>query len=60
MEIILIQKPAISEAMCAASVRIANEPEISPPAISVIINKKQIIKTHLSLAIAEFPFRSFF
>jgi len=50
--------PAISEAICAASVRIAKEPDMIPPIISVIMKKRHIKSTHFNLAMAVFPLLS--
>lgn len=41
----LIMNPATSENMCAASARIANDPEIYPPTASQAMNTKQIQET---------------
>lgn len=60
MENILIMNPATSENICAASVKIANDPDIKPPIISMIMKTKQIITTVNSLLNALFPCSSFF
>lgn len=49
-----MRKPATSESMCAASVRIARDPEIQPPITSTTIKKKQIATTITSLLNALF------
>ena len=45
IETIDIPIPLTSDIMCAASVKIANELEIIPPAISTIMKRKQIPTT---------------
>ena len=52
--------PATSENMCAASVRMAREPEMIPPANSKPMNMKQMNETKKSFFIARFPCSNFF
>jgi hypothetical protein len=51
----LIKNPATSENKWAASDKIANEPDITPPANSAAMNKKQITETKKSFFIAYLP-----
>ena len=59
IENMLIMKPPTSEHMWAASVKIASDPEKTPPRISAIIKNIQMIITHLSLLKAVLPFFNF-
>jgi hypothetical protein len=59
IETILITKPPTSESICAASVKIANDPDKIPPAISTIINMKHITTTIASFLNALSPALSF-
>ena len=60
MEIIDIPIPPTSDIMCAASVNIANELEIIPPAISTIMKRKQIATTIPSFLKAISPSFNYF
>ena len=44
----------MSDSICAASDKIAREPEIIPPTTSAAINKEQIIETIINFLIADF------
>ena len=59
IEIIDIPIPPTSESMCAASVKIANELEMIPPAISTIMKRKQIATTIPSFLKASFPLANY-
>jgi len=60
IEIIDIPIPPTSDIMCAASVKIAKELETIPPAISTIMNRKQIATTIPSFLKASFPSLNYF
>ena len=55
MEIILITKPAISEHIWAASVRIARELDNIPPIISATMKNIQVIITYFNFLKALSP-----
>ena len=57
--IIFIKNPATSEHICAASVKIANEPDKIPPKISATIKNKQTLRTIVSFFIAFLPISNF-
>ena len=59
MENMLIMNPPTSESICAASVRIAKEPEMRPPIISTIMKAKQIMTTIANFLNALSPILSF-
>ena len=59
IETIDIPIPPTSDSMCAAYVKIANELEIIPPAISTIMKRKQIATTIPSFLKASFPLFSY-